>query len=68
MTYYEITILGHIDDYWSSTLEGLSITRLSEGKTLIGGNILDQSQLHSVLSKIRDMGLTLVELKQRAKE
>ena len=68
MVYYEITIQGHIADYWSSAFGGLSITRLSDGRTMIYGDVIDQSQLHSLLSKIRDMGLTLVELRQRAKE
>ena len=68
MAYYEITIKGHIADYWSSTFGGLIIARLPNGKTKLSGEVIDQPQLHGLLSRIRDMGLTLIELKQQAKE
>ena len=64
MDYYEITVDGHLEDYWGSVLDGLSISRLPEGSTCISGNIVDQSQLHGILSRIRDMGLTLVALQK----
>ena len=68
LTYYDITISGHIADHWSDILGGLAISRLPNGNTMISGNVLDQTQLHSLLSKIRDMGVTLVELKQQKNE
>ena len=67
-TFYEITVNGHIADHWSDMLGGLAINRLPDGNTILSGNVLDQTQLHGLLSKIRDMGVALVELKQLEKE
>ena len=59
---YRITIKGHLDDEWSGWLEGLTITRTDDGETILTGPIVDQTALHGVLIKIRDLGLPLLGL------
>jgi len=57
---YEIKIAGHIGQSWSEWLGGLDICHTPDGQTLLSGLLLDQSALHGVLQKIRDMGLILI--------
>jgi hypothetical protein len=57
---YEIIVQGHLDADWSEELEGLTITHRSDGTSLLSGPLLDQSMLHGLLLKVRDLGLTLL--------
>jgi hypothetical protein len=58
--YYQITIQGHLDRYWSSWFDGLRITHEVNGTTTLAGPLADQAALHGVLIRIRDLGLPLV--------
>jgi hypothetical protein len=57
--YYEIRVRGLLDSHWSAWFEGLKLTSLGNGETLIAGSIPDQAALHGILAKIRDLGLQL---------
>ena len=59
---YRITIKGHLDSEWSDWFDGLTITLMDNGETLLSGPIVDQAALHGVLIKIRDLGLPLLSL------
>jgi hypothetical protein len=59
---YRITIKGHLDREWSEWFDGLTITLGNNGETILTGAIIDQTALHGVLIKIRDMGLPLLSL------
>jgi hypothetical protein len=52
--------LGRLDRRWSSWFDGLEIESQADGTTLLSGYIRDQSALHGVLMKIRDLGLPLL--------
>lgn len=41
-------------------LEGLDVSLHPNGETIINGPILDQSALHGILNRIRDLGLPLL--------
>ena len=60
---YQIRVQGHLSDSWASQLGGLSLQREKTGDTLLQGELPDQAALHGVLMVIRDLGLTLVEVK-----
>jgi hypothetical protein len=60
--YYEIRVRGNLDNHWSAWFEGLTLTLLGNGKTLIAGPIQDQAALHGILAKIRDLGLPLLSV------
>ena len=60
---YQIRVQGHLSDSWASRLGGLSLQRVDSGDTLLHGELPDQAALHGVLMVIRDLGLTLVEVK-----
>jgi len=61
---YEIKIKGRLDERWSEWFEGLAFTNESDGTTTLSGPLPDQTALHSILLKIRDMNLTLVSVTQ----
>ncbi|MGE5550620.1 MAG: hypothetical protein ACM3ZC_08820 [Bacteroidota bacterium] len=64
MDYYEIIVQGHLDARRAECFEGLDLKLLPNGETLIAGPLRDQAELHAMLSRIRDMGITLVAVKQ----
>ena len=57
---YQIRVQGHLDNTWSEWFEGLTLTNLADGVTVLEGLLVDQPALHGVLIKIRDLGLPLL--------
>ena len=60
--FYEIRLKGHLDDRWAGWFEGLTITREEDGITLLAGPVIDQAALHSLLRKVRDLGMPLLSV------
>jgi hypothetical protein len=60
---YEIRVAGHLDDHWAATLGDLTLVRLDDGTTSLTGPVVDQARLHSVLTRIRDLGVPLLTLR-----
>jgi hypothetical protein len=59
---YEIRLQGHLDGRWTAWFEGLSVSNENDGTTVIRGRVVDQSALHGLLQKVRDIGLPLVSV------
>ena len=59
---YQIRIKGHLGREWTDWFEGLTITALDNGETLLTGPVLDQAALHGLLRKVRDGGMPLVSV------
>ena len=57
---YQIRIKGHLGRQWTAWFEGLTITLEADGDTLLTGLLIDQSALHGILKKIRDLGMPLL--------
>lgn len=57
---YEIRVRGHLGEGWQDWFEGLTITRMANGETLLNGPVVDQAALFGLLKRIRDLGLPLV--------
>lgn len=61
--HYAIRIKGLLDPNWD-WLEGLTVTYLEPGETLLCGLVIDQAALHGLISRIRDLNLTLLSVNQ----
>lgn len=59
---FQIVVKGHLDSEWSEWFDGLTITPVDSGETILTGPLVDQTALHGVLIKIRDLGLPLLRL------
>ena len=65
---YKILVRGSLDDHWSDWLGGFDVQRQANGTTVLLGPVVDQAALHGVIIRIRDLGLTLLSVKQVAEE
>jgi hypothetical protein len=61
-TTYRIRIRGQLDSQWSAWFDGVEVAEASGGETTLTGLLPDQSALHGVLTRIRDLGLELVSV------
>ncbi|MCB0211511.1 MAG: hypothetical protein KDJ52_19390 [Anaerolineae bacterium] len=60
--FYQIRLAGHLDRSWFSRFDNMVITYREPdgGETELSGFVADQSALHGLLIKIRDLNLTLI--------
>jgi hypothetical protein len=67
-TNYRIRVAGELKESWSDWFDGMMIDfgDGAEGKpvSILTGTLVDQSALHGVLRKIRDLGLKLLSVEQ----
>ena len=61
---YEIHIKGHLSANWSDWFDGLSVTNLEQGESLITGPIPDQAALHGLLARVYSLNLTLLGVRR----
>lgn len=59
---YEFKICGYLSNQRLIWLEDLSVTELSNGETLLVGQMEDQAALYGLLSRMRDLGLLLLSV------
>jgi len=61
---YQIRIKGGLSPYWSDWFDGFTITAQTNNETVLVGSIADQSALHGLLAKLRDLGLPILLVKR----
>jgi hypothetical protein len=61
---YEIRVEGLIDGRWAEWFNGMAITYADERETVLIGGLQDQTALHGVLERIRDLGLNLISVRR----
>jgi hypothetical protein len=59
---YRIRVQGRLDPRWSSWFDRMSLTRGDDGTTVLRGPVGDQAALHGLIERVRDLGLTLLEV------
>lgn len=59
---YEIRVGKLLDETWNEWFDGLTLTPQTDGTTLLQGELPDQTALHSVLNKIRNLNMDLVSV------
>jgi hypothetical protein len=57
----EIKVRGHLDKKWKNWFTGMDIFYDGDN-TIISGNITDESFMHGILNKIRDLNLVLISV------
>ena len=57
---YELRVLGHLDEHWSTWFGGLTLRCEADGTTTLRGAVTDQAELHGLLAKVRDLGAVLI--------
>jgi hypothetical protein len=61
---YEIRIKGSIGHDITILFDTFKTEYTTDGDTVLRGSIIDQSELHGILMRIRDLGLTLLLVRQ----
>ena len=59
---YQIKIRQTLDSTWDEWFAPLEIQPQPDGTTLLSGPLADQTALHSVLNKIRNLNLELLSV------
>ena len=59
---YIVRIAGHLDAHWSAWFGDFILTREPDGTTTLRGIVADQAELHGLLVKVRDLGVTLLSV------
>lgn len=60
---YEIRVDSILDDQWADWFGGLQLS--NDGtQTVIIGLVADQPALHGLLTKVRDLGLSLISVRR----
>jgi GTPase len=59
---YQLRVAGHLDDHWSPWFGDLTLTHEDDGTTSLRGFVSDQAELHGLLMKVRDLGITLISV------
>jgi hypothetical protein len=59
---YIVRIAGHLDAHWSAWFGDFVLSRELDGTTTLRGIGADQAELHGLLVKVRDLGVTLLSV------
>lgn len=62
--HYQICLDGKLDERWLRLFEGLVVNASSDNQTIIQGEF-DQSALHGLFNRIRDLGVTLISVRRQ---
>jgi hypothetical protein len=65
--YYYIRVKGQLDKEWSEWFDGLAIRNMPNGDAVLHGHVADQSALHGVLARVRDLGLPLITVRRTSR-
>ena len=57
---YRIQVKAALDKRWSAWFDGWAIEHQADGETLLEGTVTDQTALHGILARVRDLGLVLL--------
>ena len=60
--FYRILLDGNLAPRWASWFDGMTLTADADNNSVLEGPVVDQSALHGVLNKLRDIGLPLISV------
>ena len=59
---YRLRVAGHLDDHWVEWFGRFTLAHDNDGTTSLTGEVRDQAELHGLLARVRDLGVTLVSV------
>ncbi len=59
---YCIRVKGHLPLGWEELFEGLEIRLEPGGESVLSGPVKDQAALYGLLSKLQNLGVTLISI------
>lgn len=62
---YEIHVGSRLGDRMAHYFDEVAIRDGEDGTTVLVGEMIDQAALHGLLAKVRDLGLTLLDVRLR---
>jgi ketosteroid isomerase-like protein len=62
----EIRVAGVLDARWADSFEGFTIAADGD-ETVISGAVRDEAELHGLLARVGDLGLTLLQVRRLAR-
>ncbi len=65
LTHYQICLEGKLEERWLRWFEGLEVQTSADDQTIICGEF-DQSSLHGIINRIRDVGATLISVQRHS--
>jgi hypothetical protein len=66
-TVYRMVVGGELSDRNAVAFEGMQI-ETKDGRTILSGEVVDQSHLHGILDRIGNLGLKLVSVQDLSEE
>jgi hypothetical protein len=60
--FFEIRVLGHLDDGWSDWLGSMQVQTLDSGEMVLTGCLEDQAALMGVIDKLHRLNLRLLSI------
>lgn len=61
---YQIRLQGHLSPLRKDWFEEMTITLDENGETILTGPVTDQTALHGLLKKVRDLGMPLIAVER----
>ena len=61
--WYEIRVRGELDRSWEEWFAEMKIERAGENETMLRGPVQDQTALYSILNKLRNLGVELLDVR-----
>ena len=61
-TRYRLQVDGHLGEHWGSWFNEFTLTHEGDGTTTLVGEVADQAELHGLLDRVRDLGVTLLRV------
>ena len=62
---YAIRVGGHLDQHWAEWSGCTDLVHHDDGTTTLHTGSVDQSQLHGILTRLRDTGAVLIAIETR---
>lgn len=60
---YELVVAAHLDSDWTEWFDGFEVV-VGDGVSRLIGRGVDQSRLHGVFARLRDLGIPLLAVKR----